>query len=212
MLLEAGRVVEIGEPDRIGQRYLDLNFSQEARAEHEAGRFEHETAPPEPAHSVDHDAADDEAAPARSGDGAAEVVELWMQDFDGRPCEIVQNGADVTAVMRVLFREAADDPLFGVLVEDDLMRPVVDMNNLNAPPSGHFEPGDLVTVAFAFPAVMAQGRHWLTGTVAHAGTGEHVMDRHERVASVVVHVDVPTIGIASTPYSVRVERAPERVP
>jgi hypothetical protein len=82
---------------------------------------------------------------------------------------------------------------------------------VNEPPSGRFEPGDVVTVAFEFPAVMAQGRHWLTATVAHAGTGEHVIDRRERLASVLVHTDVPTIAVASTPFVVRVERAAERV-
>jgi hypothetical protein len=85
------------------------------------------------------------------------------------------------------------------------------MNNLNDPPSGRFAPGDVVTVAFEFPAVMAQGRHWLTATVAHAGTGEHVMDRRERLADVLVQTRIPTIGTASTPFAVRVERAAESV-
>ena len=90
--------------------------------------------------------------------------------------------------------------------------PVLHINFLNDPPSGRFEAGDVVAVAFTFPAVMAQGRHWLTATVAHAGTGEHVMDRRERLGGLVVHLDIPTIGIASTPYTVRLERAAERVP
>lgn len=31
LLLEHGRVVELGEPERVGARYMELNFSQEAR-------------------------------------------------------------------------------------------------------------------------------------------------------------------------------------
>jgi ABC-type polysaccharide/polyol phosphate transport system ATPase subunit len=212
MLLEAGSVVEIGEPDRIGQRYLELNFSERARAEHGGGRFEHDAEPvPEPEQEPEPVLEDDVEDPRRRGDGAAEVLDAWIDTGDGEHAEIVQNWSRVTGAMKVRFRDAVEDPLFGILVEDDLARPVVDMNNLNEPPAGRFEPGDVVTVAFEFTAVMAQGRHWLTATVAHAGTGEHVMDRRERLGSVLVHTDIPTIGTASTPFAVRVERAAERV-
>src|ERR1041384_7186500 len=33
VLLETGRVVETGDPERVGERYMELNFSPEARAE-----------------------------------------------------------------------------------------------------------------------------------------------------------------------------------
>jgi len=208
MLLEAGRVVEIGEPDRIGQRYLDLNFSERARAEQGGGRFEDEQAPeaqPEPAEE------EPEHEPLRRGDGAAEILAAWIDTEESDQAELVQNWARVSAAMRVRFHEAVADPLFGILVEDDLARPVLDMNNVHEPPSGRFEPGDVVIVAFEFPAIMASGRHWLTATIAHAGTGEHVIDRRERLASVLVHADVPTIATASAPFAVRVERAAEPV-
>jgi ABC-type polysaccharide/polyol phosphate transport system ATPase subunit len=214
MLLEAGRVVEIGEPDRIGQRYLDLNFSERARAEQGGDRFEHTEAPepepePEPEPAPDRDEAESDRL--RRGDGAGEVLAAWIDTDEGDHAEVVQNWSRVTALMRVRFDEAVDDPLFGILVEDDFARPVVDMNNSNEPPSGRFEPGDVVTVAFEFPAVMAQGRHWLTATVAHAGTGEHVIDRRERLSNVLVQTEIPTVATASTPFAVRVERAEEHV-
>src|SRR5206468_2055000 len=43
MLLEAGRVVDIAEPDRIGERYLELNFSAEAREAQGDQRFDRGT-------------------------------------------------------------------------------------------------------------------------------------------------------------------------
>ena len=212
MLLETGRVVEIGEPDRIGQQYLDLNFSARARSQQGSGRFEQADAPEtEPGVEPEAQAQTVEEDPLRRGDGAAEILEAWIDTEEGARAETVQNWSRVTATMRVRFREAVVDPLFGILVEDDFARPVVDMNNLDEAPSGRFEPGDVVTVAFDFPAVMAQGRHWLTATVAHAGTGAHVMDRRERLSSVLVQTDIPTIGTASTPFEVRVERSAERV-
>ena len=194
MLLESGRLVEIGEPDRVGQRYLELNFSSALR--------EPDVLPED---------GGDDAEDGRRGDGAGEVVDVWLEGEDGVRTDIVENASQVTAHVTVRFHEAVDDPLFGVLIEDDLARPVIDMNNLEETPAGRFEAGDAVTVGFRFPAVMAPGRHWLTATVAHAGTGEHVMDRRERVASVLVQAGIPTIGIVSVPFAFRIARAEERI-
>ena len=66
-------------------------------------------------------------------------------------------------------------------------------------------------MGFQFPAVMAPGRHWITATVAHAGTGAFVMDRRERLSSLMVQAGVPTIGIVSVPFEVRISRAEERI-
>src|SRR5207244_5957994 len=41
LLLEHGRAVELGDPERVGNRYLELNFSRQAReAEQTAAAFE----------------------------------------------------------------------------------------------------------------------------------------------------------------------------
>ena len=211
MLLEAGRVVEIGDSDHVGQRYLDLNFAPALRAQDGGGRVERDGAAAADGEHEEGAAGEEAAEPGRRGDGTAEVLEAWVQGEDGGRTEFVDNWSQVTALMTVRFNEAAEDPLFGILVEDDLGRPVLDMNNLDQPPAGRFEPGDTITVSFEFPAVMAQGRHRITATVAHAGTGEFVMDRRERLASLLVHASIPTIGIASTPFGFRIARAGERV-
>jgi ABC-type polysaccharide/polyol phosphate transport system ATPase subunit len=209
MLLESGRVVEVGDPDRVGQRYLELNFSTASREQDEAERFDRAVVD----RGDDRDAASRGEAPddGRRGDGAAEIVEVWTEGEDRVRTDMIENSSQVTALMTVRFNEPAVDPLFGVLVEDDLARPVIDMNNLEQEPAGRFQPGDVVTVGFQFPAVMAPGRHWVTATVAHAGTGEFVMDRRERLSSVLVQAGVPTIGIVSVPFDVRISRAEERI-
>jgi ABC-type glutathione transport system ATPase component len=206
LLLEAGCVVEVGDPDSVGQRYLELNFSGEARTAAAEDRFDRKQPADGPAERTraQGGSSDREQEEGRRGDRAAEVTEVWVEDARGERVEVLQNGVSYTVLMQVLFHQAASDPLFGVMISDDQRRPLLDMNNLESPASGRFEAGDVVAVGFTFPVVMAQGRHMITATVAHAGTGEHVMDRREGIHSVLVQVDIPTIGAASTPFEVSV--------
>ena len=215
MLLEAGRMVEIGDPDRIGQRYLDLNFSESARAEHLRGPLRARARAPSPSRSprrrrATRHRARARAAPARRrvGRGPRALGPRRRREAGRlRPERVGRDRGDAGAVPRCgrgpLVRRA----------RRGRPRPAGRRHEQPQRASGRPLRGRRRRRRrVPFPAVMAQGRHWLTATVAHAGTGEHVMDRRERIASIVVHVDIPTIGIASTPFTVRVERATERVP
>src|SRR4051812_22352899 len=107
LLLEAGRTVDIGDPDRIGQRYLDINFSSELRAQEGGGRFDREDTVPE---AQPAEPAAEEPEAGRRGDGTAEVLDAWVE-VDGVRTDAVHNWAPVTAALHVRFAEAAEDPL-----------------------------------------------------------------------------------------------------
>src|SRR5437764_611174 len=62
MLLERGRVVDIGEPSRVANEYLDVNFQQEKPPEQDA---------------------ESEDGGHRFGDRRAEIVESWFEDEHG---------------------------------------------------------------------------------------------------------------------------------
>src|SRR4051812_46242418 len=68
MLLERGHVVDIGEPSRIANEYLDVNFQQEKPAA--AAAYEEE----------------------RFGDGTAEIAEAWFEDAEGRRTDVLRQG------------------------------------------------------------------------------------------------------------------------
>ena len=72
----------------------------------------------------------------------------------------------------------------------------------------------LLTTPLATKAQQARrmARIGYLSAASATGTGEFVMDRRERLASVLVHAAIPTIGIASTPFGFRIARAGERVP
>src|SRR3954463_4793052 len=120
MLLEHGVVVEEGDPSRIGNRYLELNFSEEA-----------------PAGARDPDAEE------RYGDGRAEVVEAWFEDGRGGRVTMLPTGEACCFAARVRFHEEIVDPLFGVNVLNGDRVPVLSASNLlPAPHSGRFGAGE----------------------------------------------------------------------
>ncbi|MCU1526592.1 MAG: transporter related protein, partial [Frondihabitans sp.] len=107
MLIEQGKVVASGDPETVGNRYLQLNFSAEARAAMEGEaqlRAQHGLQPV--VYMGDED--------ATFGDGRASITEAWFEDDDGKPAVIIANGEPATFVMRVRFNEDVEDPLFSM--------------------------------------------------------------------------------------------------
>ncbi|HTC71719.1 MAG TPA: ABC transporter ATP-binding protein, partial [Solirubrobacteraceae bacterium] len=99
LLLEHGRPVVMGDPEHVGNRYLELNFSEQARQVEEAAA----EAEGDGSTAATGDAADgqpDVAAVAeatepavhRYGDGRAEIYEAWFEDEYGERAETLQTG------------------------------------------------------------------------------------------------------------------------
>jgi ABC-2 type transport system ATP-binding protein len=186
MLLEHGDVVESGEPTRVGNRYLEINFSQEAREKTDA----------------EADAAED-----RYGDRRAEIVEAWFEHGDGRRATSLETGERCAFCARVRFAEAVEDPLFGVNLLDNQDHHVLSASNALLPPSGRFAAGEEVVVRIAFDNVFAAGRYTASPAVAQSGSGLKWLDRRERFASVVVTSTRETDAVVDIDYDVEIDRA-----
>jgi len=205
MLIEKGRIVMIGDPEDVGQHYLELNFSAEARAA--AARLTGAVGEPatEPA---------EEVAPVETavhGDRGVEIVEEWVQDEYERRTAAVPNGEPCTICMRVVFNERMQDPIFAFSLTDDHDRIFMDAGNVNdARGSGAFQPGESVVVRISFNAHMAAGRFHVTTSVARRGTGLDVLDRRDRIMSFVVTAAQETSGMVLLPYELDVQRSEQR--
>jgi ABC-type polysaccharide/polyol phosphate transport system ATPase subunit len=200
MLLEHGRIAELGDPELVGNRYLELNFSQEARAA-EAGEGAPIAAGPADA---------DEQA--RFGDGRAEIMEAWFEDADGRRTETLSSGEAATFCARVMFRETVENPLFGINLQNSHRDHVLSASNQwSDPRAGTFHPGESVTMRISFQNVLAPDRYHATPAVA-ARAGGAWIDRRERMASVVVTGVRRTDAIVDVPYDVVLERGTPAAP
>ncbi|TML95400.1 MAG: hypothetical protein E6G10_28390, partial [Actinobacteria bacterium] len=191
LLLEHGDVVEEGEPGRVGNRYLELNFSEEAREAPAARPRDEEE---------------------RYGDRRAEVDEAWFEDARGARATTLPTGERCAFCARVRFHAGVEDPLFGVNLVNGRGDAVLSASNvLTAPQSGRFSAGEEVVFRIGFDNVFAADRYKATPAVAVSGSGFQWLDRRERLASVVVTSTRETDAITDLDYEFALERTVDRV-
>jgi ABC-type polysaccharide/polyol phosphate transport system ATPase subunit len=188
MLLEHGRLVDIGDTDRIGARYIELNFSREARAAEEdlaevaeAARDDDGETPAEPAS----DLTDPEPERDRYGNGKAEMTEAWFEDADGKRVDVLHSTERCAFCLRVTFNERVENPLLGVEVHNALLDYVLGFNTRQLPPSGTFEAAQQTVFRFEFDNVLVPGRYYVSPAIAHDGGGVHWLDYRKRWLSFV---------------------------
>ena len=182
VLLEEGRVVELGEPRSVTRRYEQLNFQrpQDERTE----------------------------LPPHLGDGAAAITESWFEDEHGARNAMIAHDAGCAIGMRVRFKEAVEDPVFGAVVTDERHRVVFAANSATSKSrSGSFAADQEVTVRLRFHNVLASGRYFASPQVAYRGTGQRLMDHREDAATVVVSGGRPGAGTVDLPHSVEIAAA-----
>jgi ABC-type polysaccharide/polyol phosphate transport system ATPase subunit len=223
LLLEHGRAVELGDPDHVGNRYLELNFSEQARQVEEvaaeaeaAGGLE--TAPDMSAEarekdvpSLDAGEADESAEPdgRRYGDGHAEVYDAWFEDELGAKAEVLSTGRRCAFAARVRFHEEVENPLFGINLQNSHRDHLLSASNLwTEPRCGIFHRGDEVTFRITFQNVLAPDRYHVTPAVARHGGAW--IDRRERMISIVVTGTHSNDALLDLPYELVIERGTPR--
>lgn len=218
ILLERGRPVELGDPEHVGNRYLQLNFSKQAReAEEAAAEVEsgeaastgsRQQGPALEGHTVKRSDADEQEG-SRDGDGRAEILEAWFEDERGERVDALLSGHRCTAVARVRFQAQVEDPLFGITLQNSHLDSVFSASNLRAEEkSGAFLAGDTVTFRIGFENVFAPDRYHLTPAVA---TPEGAwIDRRERMLSIMVTGTRASDALVEIPYDMVLERGSEK--
>ncbi|WP_210491612.1 ABC transporter ATP-binding protein [Patulibacter sp. SYSU D01012] len=154
MLMERGRVVEQGDPERVGANYLAVNFSEDREAS---------------AASIGAGAVDLN----RQGDGRARVERMTVEDDRGEPRLLIQRGETVVVRFELQFVEDMLEPSVGLVVEDDQHRPVFSGNSIWVQrPVGNFRAGDRAEAIVRFENVFASGRYTVTPYVASRGAAD----------------------------------------
>jgi ABC-2 type transport system ATP-binding protein len=217
LLLEHGRTVELGDTEHVGNRYLELNFSEQARAAEVAAAAKEDSHPAaapssrvadaagtpelvEPAH-----AAHVEPASTRYGDGRAEILEAWFEDEHGARTQALPTGRPCSFAARVRFHEEVENPLFGMSMENGHRNRLLVASNLwSQPRCGTFCAGEEVTYRVRFENILAPDRYHLTAAVARHGGAW--IDRRERMISVVVTGTHNTDALLELPYEFVLER------
>jgi energy-coupling factor transporter ATP-binding protein EcfA2 len=195
MLMERGRIVDIGEPEFIGSEYLDMNFQ----------------APPSEALPEPEDTRPDEE---RHGDGRATIADCWLEDASGEPLgENVPHGAEITLKAVIEFHAEMEHPSFGAAVETDDRRMVFGANSLWVNEhTGVYRSGDRATAVLRFRNHFAGGRYYVTVAVAKRGTGLELADQRVRFISFVSTTAVITGGFVDFDYDMELRPGAETSP
>lgn len=212
MLLENGRMVEIGDPEHVGERYLELNFSQDARKEAQVevetqraaeGDAEERAEPERTVGGPDRTEGEE---PTRYGDRRAEIVDAWFEREDGSRTTVLPTGRPFRFAARARFNEDVDDPLFGVIFHDPRGIYVMSASSIwKHPQLGVRRAGDEVTYRISYENVLAPGRFLVSPAVACHG---HWLDRRDRMLSVMVTGTRETEGVVDPPYEIDIQTDP----
>jgi ABC-type polysaccharide/polyol phosphate transport system ATPase subunit len=228
LLLEHGRPVELGDPEHVGNRYLELNFSQSAReaeqlaaaaethqqrlptgADGAAGAVESAAiaaqGAPSPPQDEPPDGHEPPPQPRREGDGRAEILEAWFEDEHGGRAELLHAGRPCTFAARVRFDEDVENPLFRIDVINTRRDHLFCASNAwSEPRLGLFKAGETVSFRVRFENVLAPDRYEVTpGVARHGGAW---IDRCERMLSIVVAGTRRSDALVELPYEFVVQR------
>jgi len=178
MLMEHGRMTQIGEPRVIGRAYHVLNFGQ-----------------------LPHDAPDE--SQASSG---TLIHEAWFENANGERVTSASQEETLRMCFEAHLGENLDEPVFAATLRTEQGHTIIvarsDQHNNSV---GSFKSGESVVARFAIPNWLTPSRYMLTPSLAREGTGENALALVEDMASIVVH-GTGSGGILELPIDVTLER------
>jgi ABC-type polysaccharide/polyol phosphate transport system ATPase subunit len=182
MLIDHGRVLEIGAPEVIARAYNEINF----------GRLVHEEAESE----------------GRYGDHAgAEIADCWFEDDAGDRIAAIAQREPLTAAVEVRFQARVEDPIFAITVRNDSRATIfATTSSVAHGPSGAFDPGDMAIVRVRMENQLGPSTYTASPSVAHSGSGADVIDVREDIATIVVHATNFSGGVVDLPHEFTIER------
>ena len=182
MLLERGRIVDIGEPSSIARQYNQHNFR---RLRQEFGASADELPPENP--------------PVQIGNAV-------FESDDGEPVLTAEQGAPLVVRVDVRFTEDVVNPIFAIVLSNNAGQAVFSTNtDSQRITTGRFQAGTDATVRLRFENFLSPGRYRLTASVAREGLGADLFDAHTS-NSIIVLANQPGGGITDLPHTLEVHR------
>jgi ABC-type polysaccharide/polyol phosphate transport system ATPase subunit len=183
MLMEHGRVLQIGDPHAIALAYNELNF----------GRLIEGTP----------------LGAGRYGDHAvAEIEDAWFERDDGGRINTLSQGEPCTMCMEVRFHEDVEEPIFAFYLRNEPRHTVFETaSSWGAEQIGRFTAGETAHVRVRFENWLTPQRYTLTPSVARAGQGSDVIDLREDLVALRVAGRRVTGGLVDVPHTFVVDRS-----
>jgi hypothetical protein len=182
LLLERGVVRLVGEPERVANHYIEVNFGRDRLA----------------------DEAPDVVGEERFGSGAAEILEAWFEDEHGSRTATLPHGRQCSVNMRIRFHETFEHPSVAILLENELHQPLFATSSPDGPlHTGRNEAGSEAVFSVRFENQFAAGRIYVSPWITERKTG--LLDRRPRLASAVVTSPRRTGAVVEIPHEMSYE-------
>jgi ABC-type polysaccharide/polyol phosphate transport system ATPase subunit len=178
MLIERGRVLEIGAPADITKHYNEVNFGRAPEVETVSGERR----------------------------GEARLERTWCENADAQPIVAAGNGDLCSVCMEVEFLDDAEELVFAVSLRNEVRHITFVPTSGWQPIAGPFAKGDHIIVRLRFENWLAPGRYTLTPTVATLDPDYRVLDQREDVASLLVESPLRTGGTVDIPTECYIQR------
>lgn len=186
MLMERGQVVNVGEPGEITRQYNQLNFRRDREDPDAATGPEFER--------------------ILRGAPDAEILSAVFEADGGETIVTANQGEPCTVRMEISFHADVENPIFAIVMRNDAGHGVFAASTVADPtPTGHFAAGEEVGVRIRFENWLGPGRYRLTASVARAGWGDDIIDRHE-LNSIIVLAEHTSGGDTDLPNTIEIER------
>jgi ABC-type polysaccharide/polyol phosphate transport system ATPase subunit len=182
MLLERGRVIDVGPPDSIARQYNDMNFNRIRREAAATGV--------------------DEPAPA-----VATLESARFESRDGESLVTVAQGEPCCVRLEARFNSYVENPVFAVSLRNEWGMNAFSANTqLQHGETGTFPAGEVAIVRLRFENCLAPGRYTVVASVAQDGPIGAIFDVREDLCSIIVHAGETGGGIVDLPHTFELER------
>jgi ABC-type polysaccharide/polyol phosphate transport system ATPase subunit len=180
MLMERGRIVCLGNSDRVAREYHELNFGRHPEAE---------------GHTDER----------RYGDRGAEILDAWIEDEHGERTGAVAQREPFSLCIQLEFHEDLRDPIFTFRLTNEVGQiAVASRTDWEHGPSGHFPAGQRTLVRIRLTNLLTPGRYAFSPGVVRPGLGDNPLDVRDDYASLIVHGVRITGGQADLPYQLEI--------
>jgi ABC-type polysaccharide/polyol phosphate transport system ATPase subunit len=179
LLLEQGKLIEIGDPTEVARRYNEVNFGYTGGTDPE---WDARTA------------------------GGAQIRALWCEGSSGERGGSFAQGERCRVHMEVEFQEAAEHPHFFLFFRNEVRHTVFVATTVTHGYTGTFEAGERVTIQFSFENLLAPNRYTITPRIAMFDPDERVLDAKEDMVPFVSDGRIYTAGVVDLPTEFEVVR------
>jgi ABC-type polysaccharide/polyol phosphate transport system ATPase subunit len=179
LLITAGEIETIGDPARVGRRYIERNFETFRTHQQE---------------------------PEQAAEARARIAEVWLENDAGMRIESAPHGQRLHLRARMEVDAPVREPVVDFWVDDEDDTRVFATSTRPWPETAPLEPGDVLEVAVDVDNLLASGRYHIGCSLLSGSAALDIVALVNRHKPFVVYAGAHVYGLVQLDHELRVER------